>query len=63
MRNAATMFTFDPNPTTARKAWSSSTCLLYAPCARGTFFAPISSFSDIITLTKITLRLHSKVTC
>ncbi len=23
------MFSFDPNPTTARKAWSSSTCLLY----------------------------------
>jgi hypothetical protein len=30
MRNAAKMFSFDPNPTTARKAWSSSTCLLYA---------------------------------
>jgi hypothetical protein len=29
MRNAAKMFSFDPNPTTARKAWSSSTCLLY----------------------------------
>ncbi len=28
-RNAAEMFSFDPNPTTARKAWSSSTCLLY----------------------------------
>ncbi len=31
MRNAAKMFSFDPNPTTARKAWSSSTCLLYDP--------------------------------
>jgi hypothetical protein len=29
MRNAVKMFSFDPNPTTARKAWSSSTCLLY----------------------------------
>ena len=29
MRNAAKMFSFDPNPTTARKAWSSSICLLY----------------------------------
>jgi hypothetical protein len=36
--------------------------LLY-PSARGTFFAAISSFSDIITLTKITLQLHLKVTC
>ncbi len=29
-RNAAEMFPVDPNPTTERKAWSSSTCLLYA---------------------------------
>jgi hypothetical protein len=29
MRNAAEMFFFDPNPTTAKKAWPSSTCLLY----------------------------------
>ena len=29
MRNAAEMFSFDPNPTRAKNAWSSSTCLLY----------------------------------
>jgi hypothetical protein len=29
LRNAAEMFSFDLNPTIARKAWSSSTCLLY----------------------------------
>jgi hypothetical protein len=29
MRNAAEMFSFDPNPTTAKNAWPSSTCLLY----------------------------------
>jgi hypothetical protein len=30
MRNAAELFSFDPNPTRAKNAWSSSTCLLYA---------------------------------
>jgi hypothetical protein len=34
-RNAAEMFSFDPNPTTARKAWSSSTCLLYVDNSGG----------------------------
>ncbi len=29
MRNAAEMFSFDPNQTIAKNAWSSSTCLLY----------------------------------
>ncbi len=29
MRNAAEMFSFDPNQTSAKNAWSSSTCLLY----------------------------------
>ncbi len=29
MQNAAEMFSFVPNPTRARNAWSSSTCLLY----------------------------------
>jgi hypothetical protein len=29
MRNAAELFSFDPNPTRAKNAWSSSTCLLY----------------------------------
>jgi hypothetical protein len=31
MRNTAEMFSFDPNPPTTKKAWSSrsSTCLLY----------------------------------
>ncbi len=29
MRNAAEMFSFDPNPRRAKNAWSSSTCLLY----------------------------------
>jgi hypothetical protein len=29
MRTAAEMFSFDPNPTRAKNAWSSSTCLLY----------------------------------
>ncbi len=29
--NAAEMFSFGPSPTRAKKAWSSSTCLLYAP--------------------------------
>jgi hypothetical protein len=29
MRNAPEMFSFDPNPTRAKNAWSSSTCLLY----------------------------------
>jgi hypothetical protein len=27
--NTAEMFSFGPNPTRAKKAWSSSTCLLY----------------------------------
>jgi hypothetical protein len=27
--NTAEMFAFGPNPTRAKKAWSSSTCLLY----------------------------------
>ncbi len=30
IRNAAKMFSFDPIPTRTKKAWSSSTCLLYA---------------------------------
>jgi len=30
MRNAAEKFSFGPNPTRAKKTWSSSTCLLYA---------------------------------
>ncbi len=29
MRNAAEMFSLDPNPTRAKNAWASSTCLLY----------------------------------
>jgi len=29
MRNAAEMLSFDPNQTSAKNAWSSSTCLLY----------------------------------
>jgi hypothetical protein len=29
MHSAAEMFSFDPNPTTAKNAWPSSTCLLY----------------------------------
>ncbi len=29
MRNAEEMFSFGPNPTRAKNAWSSSTCLLY----------------------------------
>ncbi len=29
IRNAAKMFSFDPIPTRTKKAWSSSTCLLY----------------------------------
>ncbi len=29
MRSAAKMFPFDPNPTRAKNAWSSYTCLLY----------------------------------
>ncbi len=29
MRNAAEMFFFGPNPTQAKNAWASSTCLLY----------------------------------
>ncbi len=29
MQSAAEMFSFDPNPTTAKNAWPSSTCLLY----------------------------------
>jgi hypothetical protein len=28
--NAADIFSFDPIPTRAKNAWSSSTCLLYA---------------------------------
>ncbi len=31
MCNTAKMFFFGPNPTREKKAWSSSTCLLYAP--------------------------------
>ena len=34
MRNAAEMFSFDPNPTSAKNAWASSTCLLYGLLAR-----------------------------
>jgi hypothetical protein len=30
MQNAAEMFSFVPNPTRAKNAWSSPTCLLYA---------------------------------
>ncbi len=30
MCTAVEMFSFDPNPTRAKNAWSSSTCLLYA---------------------------------
>jgi len=30
IRNAAKMFSFGPIPTRTKKAWSSSTCLLYA---------------------------------
>ncbi len=29
MRNAEEMFSFGPNPTRAKNAWSSSICLLY----------------------------------
>ncbi len=32
--NTAEMFSFGPNQTRAKKAWSSSTCLLYAPDVR-----------------------------
>jgi len=31
MYNTAEMFSFSPNPTRVKNAWSSSTCLLYAP--------------------------------
>ncbi len=31
MRNAEEMFSSGPNPTRAKHAWSSSTCLLYEP--------------------------------
>jgi hypothetical protein len=38
MRNAAEMFSLDTNPTRAKNAWSSSTCLLYAVCPILMFF-------------------------
>jgi hypothetical protein len=38
MRNAAEMFSFDPNPTSAKNAWASSTCLLYGRPPRFTVF-------------------------
>jgi hypothetical protein len=54
MRNAAKMFSFDPNPTTARKAWSSSTCLLYVFIS-GHRFHGIDSLREINSVVELIL--------
>ncbi len=62
MRNAEGMFFFGPNPTRAKNAWSSSTCLLYGcphPLERSIYtmehffplsvkLAPLSAPADLV---------------
>ncbi len=43
MRNTAEIFSFDPNPTRAKNAWSSSTCLLYGSPLRAPQYCRIEA--------------------
>ena len=56
--NTAEMFSFGPNPTRAKKAWSSSTCLLYG----WTCYMDIYQYPRIFRIKKISfIRILTKL--